>query len=129
MQTEPLPSPKALKQRWQAPQYLLDFVKESRHALKNILEGKDSRLALIIGPCSIHDIAATKDYAQRLKKLAGEVDDKFLVIMRTYFEKPRTTVGWKGLVYDPHIDGSHNLAAGLDMLESSSYSSQSLACR
>jgi 3-deoxy-7-phosphoheptulonate synthase len=103
-----------LRERLNASDRQLDFVKESRCQLRNILDGKDPRLALIVGPCSIHDIASTKEYAERLKKLSSDVSDKFLIIMRTYFEKPRTTVGWKGLVYDPHVDGSHNLALGLE---------------
>lgn len=114
MHLETLLSPRALRERWCASEKQLGFITESRCQLRDILDGKDPRLALIVGPCSIHDVASTKEYADKLKTLAHDVSDKFLIIMRTYFEKPRTTVGWKGLVYDPHVDGTHNLALGLE---------------
>jgi 3-deoxy-7-phosphoheptulonate synthase len=90
----------------------------SRHALHKILHGSDDRLAVVIGPCSIHDAEAAVDYAKRLvplrKKLAGNLE----IIMRVYFEKPRTTVGWKGLINDPHLDGSFDIDTGLRLARS-----------
>jgi len=84
-----------------------------RHAVERLLSGDDPRLLVVIGPCSIHDPDAARDYAARLLKLAQKVADRLLVVMRVYFEKPRTTVGWKGLINDPHLDGSFDVATGL----------------
>ncbi|MGK7887920.1 MAG: 3-deoxy-7-phosphoheptulonate synthase [Leptolyngbyaceae cyanobacterium] len=84
-----------------------------RQAIANILNGHDPRKFLIVGPCSIHDIRLALDYATRLKALADRVQDKLLIIMRVYFEKPRTTVGWKGLINDPLLDGSFHIEKGL----------------
>ncbi len=84
-----------------------------RKILQDILSGKDKRLFVVVGPCSIHDIKAAKDYAIRLKKLADEVSDKLFIVMRVYFEKPRTTTGWKGLINDPHLNGSFDIVDGL----------------
>ena len=88
-------------------------VTTARQAVAGILSGRDPRLLVVVGPCSIHDIAAAKDYAQRLKALADELADQLLIVMRVYFEKPRTTVGWKGLINDPHMDGSFDIEEGL----------------
>jgi len=88
-------------------------VLESRQVIRNILDGKDKRLFVVIGPCSIHDIEAAKDYARRLKTLADEVSDSLYLVMRVYFEKPRTTVGWKGLINDPYMDDSFKIVDGL----------------
>jgi 3-deoxy-7-phosphoheptulonate synthase len=88
-------------------------VDAARHALVNILSGQDPRLFVVVGPCSIHDIKAAMEYADRLKALADEVADQILVVMRVYFEKPRTTVGWKGLVNDPRMDDSFRIEEGL----------------
>lgn len=88
-------------------------VTEGRDTVRNILEGKDHRLIVVVGPCSIHDVDAAKDYAQRLKVLADEVKDTLFIIMRVYFEKPRTTVGWKGLINDPYLDDSFKIQEGL----------------
>lgn len=84
-----------------------------RRTIENILDGKDRRLFIVIGPCSIHDIEAAHDYADRLVALAEEVADTLYIVMRVYFEKPRTTVGWKGLINDPHLDGSFDIEEGL----------------
>jgi 3-deoxy-7-phosphoheptulonate synthase len=84
-----------------------------RLAVERILGGEDPRLMAIVGPCSIHDPEAARDYAARLRALSDRVADRMLVIMRVYFEKPRTTVGWKGLINDPHLDGSFDVATGL----------------
>lgn len=85
----------------------------ARQELIDILEGRDKRLAIIIGPCSIHDRDLAMDYAKRLKPLHDKYKDKLLILMRVYFEKPRTTVGWKGLIYDPHLNGSNDITEGL----------------
>ncbi len=90
-----------------------DTVSNGRQAVRNILTGKDKRLFVVVGPCSIHDTKAAMDYAQRLKSLADEVDDTLLLIMRVYFEKPRTTVGWKGLINDPYMNDSFKIEEGL----------------
>ncbi|MBA3058836.1 MAG: 3-deoxy-7-phosphoheptulonate synthase [Gammaproteobacteria bacterium] len=88
-------------------------VSAARQAVAEILSGRDPRLLVVVGPCSIHDIKAAKDYAQRLKALADELKDQLFIVMRVYFEKPRTTVGWKGLINDPHMDDSFDIEAGL----------------
>src|SRR5690606_15409330 len=85
----------------------------SRHAVHNILTGQDDRLAVVVGPCSIHDPVAAIDYAKRLAVLRDELSGSLEIIMRVYFEKPRTTVGWKGLINDPDLDGSFNITQGL----------------
>jgi len=86
---------------------------ETRQAIHNILSGDDDRLVIITGPCSIHDIKSAKEYASRLKPLIDKYSDDLLIIMRVYFEKPRTTVGWKGLINDPNLDGSFEINQGL----------------
>ncbi len=86
---------------------------EARSAIHRILFGADDRLLVVIGPCSIHDYEAALDYARRLKAEAGRLQDDLLIVMRVYFEKPRTTVGWKGLINDPHLDGSFAINEGL----------------
>ena len=88
-------------------------VVDSRQVIRDILDGKDHRLFIVIGPCSIHDVEAAKDYAQRLKTLAAEVGDTLYLVMRVYFEKPRTTVGWKGLINDPYLDDTFKIEDGL----------------
>ncbi|WP_028304064.1 3-deoxy-7-phosphoheptulonate synthase [Oceanospirillum maris] len=88
-------------------------VVEGRETIQNILDGKDQRLFIVIGPCSIHDVEAAKDYAKRLKALSDKVSDSLYIVMRVYFEKPRTTVGWKGLINDPYLDDSFKLEDGL----------------
>lgn len=88
-------------------------VAEGRQVIRNILDGKDHRLFVVIGPCSIHDLKAAHEYAQRLKVLAEEVSDSIYLVMRVYFEKPRTTVGWKGLINDPRMDDSFRIEEGL----------------
>jgi 3-deoxy-7-phosphoheptulonate synthase len=84
-----------------------------RKQIENILDGTDSRKFIVVGPCSIHDLKAALEYAERLKELAEKVSDRLLLIMRVYFEKPRTTVGWKGLINDPDMDDSFNIEKGL----------------
>jgi len=89
-----------------------------RQAVEEVLAGADPRLLVVVGPCSIHDPDAARDYAARLHALAGRVSDRLLVIMRVYFEKPRTTVGWKGLINDPHLDDTFDVATGLRLARS-----------
>ena len=88
-------------------------VLEHRQQLADIMEGKDDRLLIVSGPCSIHDVEAAKEYAKRIKKLHDKYADKFFIVMRVYFEKPRTTVGWKGLINDPHLNDTFDVEAGL----------------
>ena len=88
-------------------------VVESREAIKAILSGDDPRFLVVVGPCSIHDEKSALEYAQRLAALSAELADRLFVVMRVYFEKPRTTVGWKGLINDPHLDGSFDMESGL----------------
>jgi 3-deoxy-7-phosphoheptulonate synthase len=91
---------------------------EGRAAVEAVLAGTDSRVLAVVGPCSIHDPDAARDYADRLHQLAARVADRLLVIMRVYFEKPRTTVGWKGLINDPHLDDTFDVATGLRLARS-----------
>ena len=109
----PIISPEELKQVFPVSEKSAEFVTQSRAAIQDILWNRDSRLIAVVGPCSIHDPEAAIDYARRLAKLSKEIDDQILVVMRTYFEKPRTTVGWKGLINDPDMNGSHQISKGL----------------
>jgi 3-deoxy-7-phosphoheptulonate synthase len=95
-----------------------EFITASREQIKKILKGRDSRLMVVVGPCSIHDIRGATEYAERLAKLAAELSDQLFIIMRVYFEKPRTTVGWKGIINDPDMDGSHQISKGLGIARS-----------
>jgi len=88
-------------------------VYETRQAIHRVLHGADDRLVVILGPCSIHDVKAAKDYAERLKEVRARCERELLIVMRVYFEKPRTTVGWKGLINDPNLDGSFRINEGL----------------
>jgi len=109
----PIIAPAGLKQVFPLSDTAASFVTESREAIKNILQGKDSRLMVVVGPCSIHDPKAALDYATRLAALGKELSDQLLLVMRVYFEKPRTTVGWKGLINDPELNGTHQISKGL----------------
>ncbi|WP_197074708.1 3-deoxy-7-phosphoheptulonate synthase [Rhodococcus sp. MEB064] len=111
--TGPLLSPRELRSAVPSSPFAPARVADSRAELRRILAGDDDRIAVVVGPCSIHDPAAAMDYAQRLAVLSGELADRIQVIMRVYFEKPRTTVGWKGLLSDPRLDGSDDLDGGL----------------
>jgi 3-deoxy-7-phosphoheptulonate synthase len=108
-----LPPPVAVKAELPADKAAADTVVRNRRALQNIIDGLDPRLFVVVGPCSIHDVRAAMDYAGRLKRLADEIQDALLVVMRVYFEKPRTTVGWKGLINDPDMDDSCNMEKGI----------------
>jgi 3-deoxy-7-phosphoheptulonate synthase len=110
---ETLINPNKLKQDVPASENALATVSNGRLSIKKILAREDPRLFVIIGPCSIHDIDGAMDYAKRLKALADEVSDSLLLVMRVYFEKPRTTVGWKGFINDPQMDDSFNISEGL----------------
>ncbi|UTA46363.1 3-deoxy-7-phosphoheptulonate synthase [Simiduia sp. 21SJ11W-1] len=110
---EILISPDALKTELPLTETALKSVTEGRQTIRNILDRKDHRVFVVIGPCSIHDVDAALDYARRLKKLADEVSDTLYVVMRVYFEKPRTTVGWKGLINDPYLNDSFKIQEGL----------------
>lgn len=110
---ENIPSPFSIKQELLAQAHHFEFIQESRNQIANILNGHDQRLLLIVGPCSVHDVKAAKEYAQNLRQLVKMVSKSFFVIMRTYFEKPRTALGWKGMLYDPHLDGSNDIATGI----------------
>jgi 3-deoxy-7-phosphoheptulonate synthase len=109
----PLPAPALLLSEVERSREQAEFMAASRQHIRNILNGDDHRLLLICGPCSIHDTKAGVEYAQKLAKLAEEVKHQIYIVMRVYFEKPRTTVGWKGLIMDPHLDGSDNIPEGL----------------
>lgn len=109
----PLPAPIEIHRQLPITDVIAEHVLTSRDQIRHILGGEDRRLLVIVGPCSIHDEAAALEYAGRLRTLADALRDALFVVMRVYFEKPRTTVGWKGLIYDPHLDGSRDLATGL----------------
>ncbi len=113
LETRALPSPADLLAQLPKTEAQADFVTRSRREIHQLIFTDDKRFLLIIGPCSIHDVTAGHDYAVKLARLAREVSDRIMIVMRVYFEKPRTTVGWKGLIMDPHLDGSHDIAAGL----------------
>jgi len=115
VETRALPSPAALLTELPKNAAQAEFVARARQDVHRLIFTDDQRFLLIVGPCSIHDLDAGREYAQRLAKLAREVSDRVMVVMRVYFEKPRTTVGWKGLIMDPHLDGSHDIVAGLRM--------------
>lgn len=110
---EILISPTELKKELPLSEKASKTVTEGRDTVRRILDRDDPRLVIVVGPCSIHDPVAAMDYANRLKKLAEEVSDTIYIVMRVYFEKPRTTVGWKGLINDPHINDSFKIQEGL----------------
>ncbi len=91
----------------------VETVARGQREVKAILDGDDPRLFVVVGPCSIHDVEAARDYARRLKALADEVEDTLLLVMRVYFEKPRTSIGWQGLINDPRLDGSYDIETGI----------------
>lgn len=115
IESVPLVAPLEIKARHPLSDRAADTVLHSRQAIRNIIHGHDPhRLVVIVGPCSIHDPAAGLEYAHKLKHVADLTQEQLLIVMRTYFEKPRTTVGWKGLINDPHLDGSCDVEVGLD---------------
>ncbi|MFN5757222.1 MAG: 3-deoxy-7-phosphoheptulonate synthase [Planctomycetia bacterium] len=110
---EPLIPPSRLMNLLPLTAAATETIVAGRRDVERVLAGEDQRLMAVVGPCSIHDPDAARDYAARLKALADRVSDRLLVVMRVYFEKPRTTVGWKGLINDPHLDDSFEVATGL----------------
>lgn len=108
-------TPSQLKEKVPHTQLSKQCVYNSRQEIMNILDHKDNRLLVIVGPCSIHDVDAAKDYAQKLKSLSDKVNDTLYIAMRVYFEKPRTTVGWKGLINDPDMNDSFDIEKGLNI--------------
>lgn len=111
----PLMTPALLQEWLPANEAALSLVESSRHAISQVLHGTDDRLIVVVGPCSIHDHAQAIEYAQQLKAQADALAQDLLVVMRVYFEKPRTTVGWKGYINDPHRDGSFAINEGLQL--------------
>jgi 3-deoxy-7-phosphoheptulonate synthase len=109
----PLTSPESIIEDLPADDQVAAHVERSRRAVAQILAGHDDRLLVVVGPCSIHDVAAALEYGRRLKEVADRLSRDLFVVMRVYFEKPRTTVGWKGLINDPGIDGSFAVNEGL----------------
>lgn len=110
---DPLVTPKQLKYIVPLTEEASEFVARARGEIIEILHRRDPRLIMIVGPCSIHDPVGTLDYARRLRDLSARVADRILIVMRSYFEKPRTSVGWKGLINDPYLDDSHDINEGL----------------
>ena len=111
--TVPLITPIELVTRLPVPFNVESTVATGRDNVRRVLSGTDSRFMVIVGPCSIHDEEAALEYAERLHRCSRKLTDRLLVVMRVYFEKPRTTTGWKGLIYDPHLDNSYDIEAGL----------------
>jgi 3-deoxy-7-phosphoheptulonate synthase len=112
----PLISPRAVKADQPLTARAAEVVLETRRAIRDVLHGRDrKRLLVVVGPCSIHDPEAALDYARRLVRVAETTRDRLIIVMRTYFEKPRTTVGWKGLINDPRLDGSCDIENGLQI--------------
>lgn len=105
--------PDQLKQEFPLTQKAVDTVLHGQQTIKNILDGTDPRRFVVVGPCSIHDVKAAQEYAEKLKHLADQVQDTLFLVMRVYFEKPRTNVGWQGLVNDPYLDGSYKIEEGM----------------
>ena len=114
-QQEVLITPEQLKARLPVSEDVREAVNGYRETVRNIVDRKDPRLLVVVGPCSIHDVEAAKEYAQRLKRMSDDIADQVFVVMRAYFEKPRSTVGWKGLINDPHLDDSFKVAEGLQI--------------
>src|SRR5438876_7664716 len=113
VKTEPLVAPRIIKRELPGSDALYAVVVRARATIRDIIAGRDGRLLALVGPCSIHDPEAALDYARRLAALAERLADKLFVVMRVYFEKPRTTIGWKGLINDPHLNGTHDMQLGL----------------
>ena len=111
----PLPSPAELQNEIPRTDKHAQFISASREAMHKIIFGDDETFLMIVGPCSIHDVEAGRAYAEKLARLSQEVRDRIMLVMRVYFEKPRTTVGWKGLIMDPNLDGSDDIPAGLKL--------------
>ncbi|QLY31634.1 3-deoxy-7-phosphoheptulonate synthase [Nocardia huaxiensis] len=115
LSVSPLRSPADIRGMHPIDDALADVVRAGRKATVDVLNGDDDRLMVVVGPCSVHDPEAAMDYARRLAAKAAELGDRLHIVMRVYFEKPRTTLGWKGLINDPHLDGSFDINTGLDL--------------
>jgi len=109
----PIIAPADLRQVFPMTEHAREFVSRSREKIKDIIQRRDRRLMVVVGPCSIHDPDAAVEYARRLADLSRRIDDQLFLVMRVYFEKPRTTVGWKGLINDPDMNGTHQISKGL----------------
>jgi 3-deoxy-7-phosphoheptulonate synthase len=107
-------TPEEMRKKYPASDETTNFIIKSRNEIRDILDGKDKRILAVIGPCSIHDKDLALDYAKKLKQLADEVKETILIVMRVYFEKPRTVTGWKGMINDPHINGTFDMTTGLE---------------
>ncbi|MDD5135209.1 MAG: 3-deoxy-7-phosphoheptulonate synthase [Phycisphaerae bacterium] len=112
VQFKPLFNPDQLKDKYPLNDQTAHLVAQSRQIIQAVLTNNDGRKLVIAGPCSLHDKAASLEYASKLKDLQSKISDKVLIVMRTYFEKPRTTLGWKGMIYDPYLDGSYDIEKG-----------------
>ena len=112
---EVLISPEDLKAKYPVTEEIREHINASRQVIRDIVDRKDPRLLVVVGPCSIHDPDAALEYARRLIELAPQVSDRLFLVMRAYFEKPRSTVGWKGLINDPHLDDSFCISEGLSI--------------
>lgn len=110
-----LPTPEELLRRLPLDEQLASQVERDRQEIAEIMSGEDDRLVVVVGPCSVHDPAAAVDYANRLAPLAKSLANELKIVLRVYFEKPRTTIGWKGLINDPHLDGTYDIAHGLEL--------------
>jgi len=108
----PIIAPADLRQVFPMTEHAREFVSRSREKIKDIIQRRDRRLMVVVGPCSIHDPDAAVEYARRLADLSRRIDDQLFLVMRVYFEKPRTTVGWKGLINDPDMNGTHQIPKG-----------------
>ncbi|NTV01273.1 MAG: 3-deoxy-7-phosphoheptulonate synthase [Chlorobiaceae bacterium] len=108
-----LTSPRALKEKLPVTEHIADTVCHGRREVEEILTGRDNRLLVIVGPCSIHDMKAAREYATSLAELRDELSEQFCIVMRVYFEKPRTTIGWKGFINDPHLNDTYDIEHGL----------------
>ena len=112
-QLDPIPAPRYFIKELPLTDAMRDLVLDSRSQIRDVLHGRDDRLRAIVGPCSIHDPKAAHDYATRLAELNRELGDRLLIVMRVYFEKPRTTIGWKGLINDPDLNGRFDIRKGM----------------
>ena len=113
IETRPLLSPAFIKSELPIAPEVAQLVTQTRDRIRDILEGRDKRVLVVVGPCSIHDVAAAQEYGEKLVKLRSQFQDQLEIVMRVYFEKPRTTVGWKGLINDPNLDNSYDINNGL----------------
>jgi len=115
VETCPLLSPIEVKTELPSTSAIAKVVSSARARIRNILSGSDRRLLVVVGPCSIHDVKAAREYAGKLAKFRDQVSDALEIVMRVYFEKPRTTIGWKGLINDPHLNGTFDINYGIRM--------------